>query len=54
MPKIALVTDSTTAMPPEMAQGIEYEFLAAGHLPGRIDKLNTLCAPRLDAILAAG
>lgn len=51
--RIAKTAENTYISPSYLAQGGVYEFLAAGLLPGQIEKLKALYAPRLDATLAA-
>ena len=47
--KIGKIAEDTYVTPNLFSQGAVFEFLAAGHLPGQIEKLKALYAPRLDA-----
>lgn len=49
--QIAKIAENTYITPSLLSQGIVYEYLDAGHLPGQIDKLKALYAPRLQACL---
>jgi 2-aminoadipate transaminase len=49
--QIATIAENTYITPSLLSQGIVYEYLDAGHLPGQIDKLKALYAPRLQACL---
>lgn len=51
--KIAKIAEDTYITPNLLAQGIIYEFCSAGLLPGQIEKLKALYAPRLQACLDA-
>ncbi len=51
--QVAKIAEDTYISPSLLAQGIVYEYLNAGHLPGQIKKLKTLYAPRLQACLNA-
>jgi DNA-binding transcriptional MocR family regulator len=50
---IARVAENTYITPSLLSQGIVYEYLNAGNLPGQIEKLKALYAPRLQACLNA-
>jgi 2-aminoadipate transaminase len=47
----AKIAENTYIAPSLLAQGIVYEYLNAGNLPGQIAKLKALYAPRLQACL---
>jgi len=51
--KIAKIAEDTYITPSLLAHGIVYEFCSAGKLPGQIQKLKALYAPRLQATLDA-
>ncbi len=51
--QLAKIAEDTYITPSLLAQGIVYEFLAGGNLPGQIEKLKALYAPRLQACLDA-
>ncbi len=50
---IAKIAEDTYITPNLLAQGIVYEFCRSGLLPGQIEKLKALYAPRLQACLDA-
>jgi DNA-binding transcriptional MocR family regulator len=51
--KVAKVAEDTYITPTLLAHGIVYEFCRTGKLPGQIEKLKQLYAPRLEACLEA-
>lgn len=51
--KIAKIAEDTYITPSLLSHGIVYEFCNAGKLPGQIEKLKALYAPRLQACLDA-
>jgi 2-aminoadipate transaminase len=51
--KVAKAGEDTYITPSLVAHGIAYEFCAAGRLPGQIERLKALYAPRLEACLEA-
>ena len=51
--KVAKIAEDTYITPSLLAHGIVYEFCNAGKLPGQIQKLKALYAPRLQATLDA-
>lgn len=51
--KVAKIAEDTYITPSLLAHGIVYEFCNAGKLPGQIEKLKALYAPRLQATLDA-
>ena len=51
--KLAKIAEDTYITPSLLAHGIVYEFCNAGELPGQIDYLKKLYAPRLEACLEA-
>jgi DNA-binding transcriptional MocR family regulator len=51
--KIGKVAEDTYITPSLLSQGIVYEYCAGGQLPGQIEKLKALYAPRLQACLDA-
>jgi DNA-binding transcriptional MocR family regulator len=51
--KLAKVAEDTYISPGYVAQGITYEWCRRGLLPGQLDRLRALYAPRLEACLAA-
>jgi len=51
--QLGKVAEDTYITPSLLSQGIVYEFLAGGNLPGQVEKLKTLYAPRLQACLDA-
>jgi 2-aminoadipate transaminase len=51
--KIAKIAEDTYITPSLLSQGIVYEFCNTGKLPGQIEKLKKLYAPRLEACLEA-
>jgi DNA-binding transcriptional MocR family regulator len=51
--KVAKVAEDTYITPSLLAHGIVYEFCRADKLPGQINKLRALYAPRLQACLDA-
>lgn len=51
--KIAKIAEDTYITPTLLAHGIVYEFCRAGKLPGQVEKLKQLYAPRLEACLEA-
>ena len=51
--KIAKIAEDTYITPGLLSQGIVYEFCSEGKLPGQVDKLKALYAPRLQACLEA-
>ncbi len=50
---VSKIAEDTYITPSLLAQGIVYEYLAAGNLPDQIAKLKALYAPRLQACLDA-
>lgn len=50
---LSKVAEDTYITPSLLSQGIVYEFLAGGNLPGQVEKLKALYAPRLQACLDA-
>ncbi len=50
---LAKVAEDTYITPSLLSQGIVYEFVASGQLPGHIERLKALYAPRLQACLDA-
>jgi len=51
--KLAKIAEDTYISPGYLAQGVAYEWCRQGRLPGQIEKLKALYAPRLDACLSA-
>lgn len=51
--KIAKIAEDTYITPSLLSQGIVYEFCSEGKLPGQVEKLKALYAPRLQACLEA-
>jgi DNA-binding transcriptional MocR family regulator len=51
--RIAKIAEDTYITPGLLAQGIVYEFCRTGKLPGQIERLKALYAPRLEACLEA-
>ncbi len=51
--QVAKIAEDTYITPSLLAHGIVYEFCNAGNLPGQIEKLKALYAPRLQACLDA-
>ncbi len=51
--KVAKVGEDTYITPSLLSHGIAYEYLASGKLPGQVEALKSLYAPRLDACLGA-
>ena len=51
--KLAKIAEDTYITPSLLSQGIVYEFVEDGQLPGQIEKLKALYAPRLQACLDA-
>jgi 2-aminoadipate transaminase len=51
--KLSKVAEDTYITPSLLPQGIIYEFCQTGKLPGQIEKLKQLYAPRLEACLEA-
>lgn len=51
--QIAKIAEDTYVTPSLLSQGIVYEFCRQGKLPGQIEKLKALYAPRLQACLDA-
>ncbi len=51
--EVAMVAENTYITPSLLSQGIVYEYVAAGNLPGQIERLKALYAPRLQACLDA-
>jgi DNA-binding transcriptional MocR family regulator len=51
--KIAQIAEDTYITPSLLSQGIVYEFCNGGKLPGQVNKLKALYAPRLQACLEA-
>ena len=51
--KVAKVAEDTYITPALLAHGIAYEYCRSGRLPGQIEKLKALYAPRLEACLQA-
>lgn len=51
--KVAKIAEDTYIVPSLLAHGIAYEFCKANKLPGQIESLKTLYAPRLEACLDA-
>jgi 2-aminoadipate transaminase len=51
--QVAKIAEDTYITPGLMAQGVVYEFCNSGLLPGQIEKLKALYAPRLQACLDA-
>jgi DNA-binding transcriptional MocR family regulator len=51
--KLAKIAEDTYITPSLLAHGIVYEFCRAGKLPGQVEKLKQLYAPRLEACLEA-
>jgi len=51
--KLSKIAEDTYISPVYFAHGIAYEWCRRGHLPGQIERLKKLYAPRLDACLAA-
>ncbi len=51
--EVAVVAENTYITPSLLSQGIVYEYVAAGNLPGQIEQLKALYAPRLQACLDA-
>ena len=51
--RVAKVAEDTYISPGYVSHGIAYEWCRRGKLPGQIEKLKALYAPRLDACLAA-
>ena len=51
--KVAKIAEDTYITPTLLAHGIVYEFCNSGRLPGQIEKLKALYAPRLQACLDA-
>jgi DNA-binding transcriptional MocR family regulator len=51
--KLAKIAEDTYITPSLLSQGIVYEFVESGQLPGQIEKLKALYAPRLQACLDA-
>ncbi len=51
--KVAKIAEDTYITPSLLAHGIVYEFCNAGELPGQIESLKKLYAPRLQACLDA-
>ena len=51
--KLARIAEDTYITPSLLSQGIVFEFLAADKLPGQVEKLKALYAPRLQACLDA-
>lgn len=49
--KVAKIAEDTYITPALLGQGIVYEFCNSGELPGQIERLKKLYAPRLDACL---
>lgn len=49
----AKIAENTYIAPSLLSQGIVFEYLNAGHLPGQIESLKALYAPRLQATLDA-
>ncbi|MEW5959038.1 MAG: PLP-dependent aminotransferase family protein [Chloroflexota bacterium] len=51
--KLAKIAEDTYITPSLLSQGIVYEFVESGQLPGQIERLKALYAPRLQACLDA-
>jgi 2-aminoadipate transaminase len=51
--RLARAAEDTYISPSNLAHGIAYEWCRRGHLPGQIERLKALYAPRLDACLSA-
>lgn len=51
--RLVKMAEDTYVSPNTVSQGLAYEFLCSGHLEPNIERLKSLYAPRLDAILAA-
>jgi len=51
--KVAKIAEDTYITPSLLSQGIVYEFVDSGQLPGHIERLKALYAPRLQACLDA-
>ena len=51
--KLAKIAEDTYVTPSLLSQGIIYEYCRSGKLPGQIEKLKALYAPRLQACLNA-
>ena len=51
--KVAKIAEDTYITPSLLSHGIVYEFCKAGNLPGQVQKLKALYAPRLQACLDA-
>lgn len=51
--KLAKIAEDTYITPSLLAHGIVYEFCNAGELPGQVERLKALYAPRLQACLEA-
>jgi DNA-binding transcriptional MocR family regulator len=50
---VAKIAENTYITPSLLSQGIVYEFVANGQLPGQIERLKALYSPRLQACLDA-
>jgi DNA-binding transcriptional MocR family regulator len=51
--RLARAAEDTYISPSNLAHGIAYEWCRRGRLPGQIERLKALYAPRLDACLSA-
>lgn len=51
--KVAKIAEDTYITPNLLAHGLVYEFCRSGQLPGQVEKLKVLYAPRLQACLDA-